>query len=1022
MRNRIIQEILPFVICCSLMLTRMAGLNVSKTTAEAAEYGLNNPEYNISTDSATWDCIYFGEYWQNDTNGDGDADREDAKEPIKWRVLSVDGDDAFLLADKILDSQKYDDEDNDYWGNCTLRLWLNRFFYNTAFSENEKDAIKVTDVVNNDADLYKDDDEYDNSKDKLFLLSSSELKKNKYGFSEDNNGLTRLAYYSDYSYDESYADGKKGPWWTRGFIWTADTRYKFYVNNSSGAEGNTPVFYRYGVRPALHINLLSSCRSYAGKVTSSDLNEDENETMSDVSYNTSSDGVCAEKSIAAILTDPVYKEYFDSRNYFSNESKNDVSVDMIIPGLKQTNQTEGDQKDACHAAVPQGVCATNDYVLISAYCHNLATKNGKIIDTSEGEGVRHRSVIYVMDKKTKKYITTIRLKVEDDAGLKEGNHVGGLAFGNNTVYIAGSGDEKVWKLSYEEVKKAVSSKKDVYTVTIPKNDCINTINASFIFWDGELFVGNFDDKDASKNYMYSYDTKTGSPTSSEISLPKRTQGVSFGVSGKGRYCICSISFGRKSHSEMYAAELVKTKKAGGYTLKNWHKINTPNMSEDIQVDNGVIFNCFESAANFYNNGGDSEKPFDRISRIGVRKLISNIMKKQAVTIQSSKLLKNSASEDESDEDTYNIISEGPCGENVSYCLYQDGELVLSGQGSMENYTEDSVPWSEYRDKIISVYIDCEVSGIGEYSFYNCPNLAEVTVSDYMKPDLTLAVGYKAFDSCPLLARVSMPDNSFDIDGNAFDQSASIQFSSDSDDVKKYVESTANAALHQHNLQYKETVKATCMENGYDLYQCDCGYEEVDNVVPATGEHDYIEAERSEATETEEGFIRYQCKNCIQTYVQTLEYAEPEEKPQATATPQPPQATETPAPDDSASDDSGSSQSSVTGNESYQSQKKPSVSKPGKVSGVKAKNKKKKKMAVSWKRKTGVSGYQIQYAQNKKFTKKKKTKNVAKYKSSATIKGLKKGKKYYVRVRAYKKGGGKKAYGKWSNVKKVKIKK
>ena len=99
-----------------------------------------------------------------------------------------------------------------------------------------------------------------------------------------------------------------------------------------------------------------------------------------------------------------------------------------------------------------------------------------------------------------------------------------------------------------------------------------------------------------------------------------------------------------------------------------------------------------------------------------------------------------------------------------------------------------------------------------------------------------------------------------------------------------------------------------------------------------------------------------------------------------------------------------------------------MSKPGKVSGVKVKNKKKKKMVISWKWKTGVPGFQLQYAWNKKFTKKKKTKNVGKYKSSATIKGLKKGKKYYVRVRAYKKGGGKKAYGKWSNVKKVKIKK
>ncbi len=40
----------------------------------------------------------------------------------------------------------------------------------------------------------------------------------------------------------------------------------------------------------------------------------------------------------------------------------------------------------------------------------------------------------------------------------------------------------------------------------------------------------------------------------------------------------------------------------------------------------------------------------------------------------------------------------------------------------------------------------------------------------------------------------------------------------------------------------------------------------------------------------------------------------------------------------------------------------------------------------------------------------------------TITGLKKGKTYYVRVRAYQKADGRKYYGNWSKVKKVKIKK
>ena len=69
--------------------------------------------------------------------------------------------------------------------------------------------------------------------------------------------------------------------------------------------------------------------------------------------------------------------------------------------------------------------------------------------------------------------------------------------------------------------------------------------------------------------------------------------------------------------------------------------------------------------------------------------------------------------------------------------------------------------------------------------------------------------------------------------------------------------------------------------------------------------------------------------------------------------------------------------------------------------------------------TGAKGYQLQYALNKKF---KKKKSIQTKKTKYTIKKLKKKKTYYIRVRAYKMNGKKKVYGKWSKVKKVKIKK
>ena len=80
---------------------------------------------------------------------------------------------------------------------------------------------------------------------------------------------------------------------------------------------------------------------------------------------------------------------------------------------------------------------------------------------------------------------------------------------------------------------------------------------------------------------------------------------------------------------------------------------------------------------------------------------------------------------------------------------------------------------------------------------------------------------------------------------------------------------------------------------------------------------------------------------------------------------------------------------------------------------------KKAFVVKWKKKSGVSGYQIQYAIKSNF-KGAKTKTVKKASTvSAKIKKLKSKKKYYVRVRAYKTIKGKKYYSAWSKKKSVK---
>ena len=96
--------------------------------------------------------------------------------------------------------------------------------------------------------------------------------------------------------------------------------------------------------------------------------------------------------------------------------------------------------------------------------------------------------------------------------------------------------------------------------------------------------------------------------------------------------------------------------------------------------------------------------------------------------------------------------------------------------------------------------------------------------------------------------------------------------------------------------------------------------------------------------------------------------------------------------------------------------------PKKVSLSSVKSTAKKKATVKWSKQSGVTGYEILLATNSKFSKGKKVVTVKGASAkSKTVTKLKSKKTYYVKVRSYKTIDGKKVYGSYSKVKKVKVK-
>ena len=195
-------------------------------------------------------------------------------EPLQWRV--IDPDEGFMMCESIIDSQPYNNTTyyngsanyqdtnctnyaNDY-ATSSIRDWLNDDFYNTAFTNTEKEKIlnlpQDNSCWNPNFPQYDSDTTYD----KIFLLSYDEVKNSKYGFSESeyNHDIARQVQGTDYAKAQGlYVHSSSGSayhgnsfWWLRTPDYSSIYACAVAHDGFSDGDGKGYVTY-YGVRPAL---------------------------------------------------------------------------------------------------------------------------------------------------------------------------------------------------------------------------------------------------------------------------------------------------------------------------------------------------------------------------------------------------------------------------------------------------------------------------------------------------------------------------------------------------------------------------------------------------------------------------------------------------------------------------------------------------------------------------------------------------------------------------------------------------
>lgn len=328
------------------------------------------------------------------------------------------------------------------------------------------------------------------------------------------------------------------------------------------------------------------------------------------------------------------------------------------------------------------------------------------------------------------------------------------------------------------------------------------------------------------------------------------------------------------------------------------------------------------------------------------------------------------------------------------------------------------------ETITSVEIPQGVTSIEEEAFLNCPNLKTVVI-----PKGVESLGQLAFFMCEKLEKVTMGSGIAAIELNTFYGCSSLKSIELPDGVTKidshaFMGCTGLAQISipssvtnmEEEIFNKDTEATIICEEGSKAYEYACANGMKKNVKENTEAQPTQTPEQKKETykityvlnrgkisgtrvEAYDGTVNVKLPQAVrEKYLFKGWYAESSFKTKVTAI-----------------------KKGTTGNKIFYA-KWEKVKAPSKPTISKVQNKNAKKMTVKLKKEvSGVAGYEMVYATDKKFKKNKKT--VRFTGTSKTVGKLKKGKTYYVKVRAYKLDStNSRIYGNYSSVKKVTIKK
>lgn len=270
-----------------------------------------------------------------------------------------------------------------------------------------------------------------------------------------------------------------------------------------------------------------------------------------------------------------------------------------IPGMPETRKDDFlNQYIFSESQCPQGVCLTEEFVLITSYSTE---------DDCMGE-------LMVFDRESGSYMVTL--------GMDENSHLGGIAFDGDNVWVCNSYEKTIERISYDFIQlMAYQNTGEVVDARdVVDEYSVQNTPSCITYYGGRLWIATHTLVVNSRMAAYHFDTaKEELVPLSEYQIPAKVQGVAFDSSGR---VYLSTSYGRSKSSYLLCYPSVTD--LATRPKRPSLKVEMPPCSEEIDVQDDTLYVLFESAGEKYLEGtdgkGTSLSPIDKLLMIPTEEL------------------------------------------------------------------------------------------------------------------------------------------------------------------------------------------------------------------------------------------------------------------------------------------------------------------------------------------------------------------------------------------------------------------